>query len=119
MPKAKDRQRLQKIALVFHIINERVNVGWTIYLSPYISMLYYLSLMELVVAKLFPDLFTSATALAVASYFAFIWLSYTLGKRHERLSALEKKMRKQMEEDMRIRLAALEKKMRKEREGRR
>jgi positive regulator of sigma E activity len=118
MPKTKDHKHLQKIALIFHILNERVNVGWTIYLSPYISMLYYLSLMEIVVAKLFPDLFTSATALAVASYIVFIWLSYSLGKRHERMTALEKKMRRQMEEDTRIRLAALEKKMRRRREGR-
>lgn len=90
----KDHKHLQMAAIGLHIINERVNAGWTIYLSPYISMLYYLSLMEIVVAKLFPDLFTSATALAAISYFLFIWLSYALGKRHERVEALHRRLRK-------------------------
>ena len=94
MLKIKDHKHLRRAAIGLHILNERVNVGWTIYLSPYISMLYYLSLMEIVVAKLFPDLFTSATALAAASYLAFIWLSYALGKRHERVEELHKRLRK-------------------------
>ena len=84
-----------RTAVWMHNINKRVNTGWTVYLAPYISMLYYLSLMEIVVAKLFPDLFTSATALAVASYAAFLWLSYHLGRRYEQLEALQKRMRKQ------------------------
>jgi hypothetical protein len=92
MVKIEDHKHLKYAAIALHIINERVNVGWTTYLSPYISMLYYLSLMEIVVAKLFPDLFTSATALAAASYAAFLWLSYHLGRRHERLEALQKRM---------------------------
>jgi positive regulator of sigma E activity len=92
MLKEKDHKHLGKIAVLLHIGNERVNVGWNVYLSPYISMLYYLSLMEIVVAKLFPDLFLSATSLAVVSYLAFIWLSYHLGKRHERIEALRKKL---------------------------
>ncbi len=94
MVKIEDHKHLKYAAVALHIINERVNVGWTIYLSPYISMLYYLSLMEIVVAKLFPDLFTSATALAAISYILFIWLSYHLGRRHERVEALHQRLRK-------------------------
>ena len=84
-----------RIAIWMHNNNKRINTGWNVYLSPYISMLYYLSLMEVVVAKLFPDLFTGATALAAASYVAFLWLSYHLGRRHERLEALQKRLRRQ------------------------
>jgi len=94
MLKVKNHKHLQKIAIHLHIVNERINVGWNVYLSPYISMLYYLSLMEIVVAKLFPDLFLSATSLAIISYLAFIWLSYHLGRRHERVEALHKRLRK-------------------------
>ncbi len=68
--------------------------------------------MEIVVAKLFPDLFISATSLAVFSYLAFIWLSYQLGERHERVEALKKRMRKQMDADMHLQIDALERKMR-------
>lgn len=99
MPKAHDHKSfLSRMALRMHIGNERVNVGWNVYLAPYISMLYYLSLMEIVVAKLFPDFFPSATMLAVASYFAFIWISYLFGKRHERMEVLRKKMHAQRNE---------------------
>ena len=93
MPNIPQNAHLRRIAIFMHVYNQRVNVGWSVYLAPYISMLNYLALMEIVVAKLFPDLFTSATALAVASYAAFIWLSHALGRRHERVEALNRRMR--------------------------
>jgi Flp pilus assembly protein TadB len=95
MSKSKGAKIQYRLAIWMHNNNKRVNIGWNVYLSPYISMLYYLSLMEIVVAKLFPDLFTSSTALAVASYVAFLWLSYHLGKRYERLEALQNRLRRQ------------------------
>jgi hypothetical protein len=134
MPKTQDNKRfLKRMALWMHISNERVNVGWNVYLAPYISMLYYLSLMEIVVAKLFPDLFMSATELAVASYIAFIWISYRFGKRHEHMEvvrkrshlqtfeqveAMENRIRQQRDADIHKRLDALEGKVRRQRRAR-
>ena len=93
MLSAKNHKYLNRTAVWLHIKNENINVGWNAYLAPYISMLYYLSLMEIVIAKLFPDLFTSATSIAVASFIAFVWLSYLLGARHKRVETLRKRMR--------------------------
>ncbi|VVB76796.1 Uncharacterised protein [uncultured archaeon] len=86
---AKKHHALNRIAIWMHVENGRVNSGYNNYLAPYLNMLYFLSVVELIVAKLFPNLVLHTLTLAVFSYIIFVWLSYSLGKRHEEMEALQ------------------------------
>ncbi len=76
-------KKLHNAAVRLHNFNKATHSGWETYINPYLSMIWYISIPELIMAKFFPDLLASATLLAVVSFAAMIVLSYALGKRHE------------------------------------
>jgi len=80
-------KRLHKAAVRLHDFNRTTHRGWETYINPYLTMLWYISIPEIIMAKFFPDLLASATLLAAVSFAAMIALSYALGKRHERFDS--------------------------------
>ncbi|MGC8568037.1 MAG: hypothetical protein ACP5RP_01180 [Candidatus Micrarchaeia archaeon] len=76
--------KTEKFVLHAHLANERITNGWSYYISPYFSMFYYISIPEILIAKIFPKLFTSSILLGVISYIVLLLLSYHMGIRHEK-----------------------------------
>jgi hypothetical protein len=87
-------KRLHKAAVRLHDFNRTTHRGWETYINPYLTMLWYISIPEIIMAKFFPDLLTSATLLAAVSFAAMIVASYVLGKRHEHFDRYLKRRRR-------------------------
>jgi len=68
---------------VLHNVNNKVQWGWSHWLSTYISMLSAISIIEILIAKLFPSFLLKATALNIILLIALVYVSYWLGKKHE------------------------------------
>ncbi len=64
--------------------------GWNNYLSPFIGMAYYITVPELVIAKLFPEFLVGSSFAAVVSFFIIAFMSYRLGIRHEKIEKSKK-----------------------------
>jgi len=79
-----DGMNTQEIKNRIHTINNRVQWGWTHWLSPYIAMISVVSIIEILMAKLFPSLLFSATALNALLLFSIVYFSYWFGKNHEK-----------------------------------
>jgi hypothetical protein len=68
-----------------HIKNatERIRIGWSMSISPWVSPAAYVSIPELIFAKLFgsePEVLLGSVGLAIVSYVILLVLAYHLGK---------------------------------------
>lgn len=66
-----------------HDLNNRVQWGWSHWISPYISMLSVVSIIEILIAKLFPQSIVNGTILNFILLLLILYASYWFGKHHE------------------------------------
>jgi hypothetical protein len=70
-----------------HDYNNRVQWGWSHWISPYISMLSVVSLIEILMAKLIPEHLVGGTLMNITLFLVILYSSYWFGKHHEDLEA--------------------------------
>jgi hypothetical protein len=64
-------------------MTERIRTGWSNSISPYLTPAAYISIPELIFAKLFgsePEVLLGSVGLAIVSYVILLVLAYHLGK---------------------------------------